>query len=586
MTLRSRLTLAALATVLVVGVAAADPAFHVTPLESGVRVEIEGSYPGAYYSVSRASDPDREWRTLSNGDVLCIGACYAYDMAVEPGRTYWYRFDLLTSAGAMSFGPYSMTIPVPPPIAASVTPNPGSGPVRIDLRLAGAAVVSRWLPGFAACRGTAGSTDARRRRVCTCCASAPPTAARPPSAWRASASPLAHRRAERCAGCTTAGPGRAGCTIAAARRVRLSGSTGALCYARYVPDRVSLRPHPRPMHLAPLPVPGTGPRRFGGSSFTMQRRTIDFRELLERVLPLDRLPALERLQVQRALDGNAAAAIEQAALHALERLAGEGVLRRLATTDAGPGMVRRYQPPGGMAIITVELPQPVERDGVLAWPRASLPVGAATGIEQVRRLVRLDDPAFLDHLLSRDTRTAQLQQLDLAGRELLRAQSVRFHASEPAGDPNAVANVLDPVLIAQAIASPAQLLFVPDVARNPRIAGEALRLGVGSLVVCAVPSGSGLPHGAIEVRAALAGYTPDDLARVALLADAFGAVLDRAVRIERLAFVDRGTGSFNRAYFEVEAQNEIARATRDGASLALCIVDVDDFKTFNSAFGY
>jgi diguanylate cyclase (GGDEF)-like protein len=318
----------------------------------------------------------------------------------------------------------------------------------------------------------------------------------------------------------------------------------------------------------------------------MQRRTIDFRELLERVLPLDQLPALERLQVQRALDGNAAAAIEQAALHALERLAGDGVLRRLPAADASPGMVRRYQPPGGMAIITVELPQPVERDGVLAWPRASLPVGAATGIEQVRRLVRLDDPAFLDHLLSRDTRTAQLQQLDLAGRELLRAQSVCFHAAEPAGDPNAASGVLDPVLIAQAIASPAQLLFVPDVARNPRIAAEALRLGVGSLVVCAVPSGSGPPHGAIEVRAALVGYTPDDLARVALLADAFGAVLDRAVRIERLAFVDRGTGSFNRAYFEVEAQNEIARATRDGASLALCIVDVDDFKTFNSAFGY
>jgi hypothetical protein len=139
MTLRSRLTLTALATVLVVRLAAADPAFHVTPLESGVRVEIEGSYPGAYYSVSRANDPAGEWRALSNGDVLCIGACYAYDMAVEPGGTYWYRFDLLTTDGAVSFGPYPLTIPVPPPIAASVTPNPGSGPVRIDLRLTGAA---------------------------------------------------------------------------------------------------------------------------------------------------------------------------------------------------------------------------------------------------------------------------------------------------------------------------------------------------------------------------------------------------------------------------------------------------------------
>lgn len=317
----------------------------------------------------------------------------------------------------------------------------------------------------------------------------------------------------------------------------------------------------------------------------MQRRTIDFRELLERVLPLDRLPALERLQVQRALDGGGPNAIEQAALLALERLAGDGVLRRLPAADGGSGLVRRYQPPGGMAIVTVELPHPVESDGVLAWPRASLPVGAATGIEQVRRLVRLDDPAFLDHLLSRDTRTAQIQQLDLAGRELLRALSVRFHAAEQSA--NGASGAMDGGLIRRAIANPSQVLFVPDVVRMPVIAPEALRLGIGSLVVCAVPSSSGAPHGAIEVRALMAsGYTPDDLARVALLADAFGAVLDRAVRIERLAFVDPATQSFNRAYFEVEAQNEIARATRDGASLALCIVDVDDFKAFNSSFGY
>jgi hypothetical protein len=42
----------------------------------------------------------------------------------------------------VSFGPYAATIPVPPPIAARVTPNPGSGPVRIDLQLAGAAFVA------------------------------------------------------------------------------------------------------------------------------------------------------------------------------------------------------------------------------------------------------------------------------------------------------------------------------------------------------------------------------------------------------------------------------------------------------------
>jgi hypothetical protein len=138
-TLRSRLALATFATMLVARLALANPAFVATPVDAGLRVEITGSYSGAWYTVSRASDPDGTWRTLSTSDVLCTGTCYAYDVAIEPGHTYWYRFDLDTANGRVSFGPYATTIPVPPRIAAAVTPNPGSGPVRIDLQLAGAA---------------------------------------------------------------------------------------------------------------------------------------------------------------------------------------------------------------------------------------------------------------------------------------------------------------------------------------------------------------------------------------------------------------------------------------------------------------
>jgi hypothetical protein len=142
--LRSRLALVALATLLAVRLAAAEPAFQLTQLETGVRVEIAGSYSGAMYSVWRAADPLGEYRRLAPaGDVLCIGACYAYDIAALPGNTYWYRFDLTTADGmSVSFGPYSATVPAPPPIAVKITPNPGSGPVRIDLQLARAARVT------------------------------------------------------------------------------------------------------------------------------------------------------------------------------------------------------------------------------------------------------------------------------------------------------------------------------------------------------------------------------------------------------------------------------------------------------------
>ena len=57
-------------------------------------------------------------------------------------------------------------------------------------------------------------------------------------------------------------------------------------------------------------------------------------------------------------------------------------------------------------------------------------------------------------------------------------------------------------------------------------------------------------------------------------------------QLNQLVFVDPLTGSYNRSYFELQARNEIARAQREEESMALCIADVDNFKAFNSTYGY
>ena len=51
-------------------------------------------------------------------------------------------------------------------------------------------------------------------------------------------------------------------------------------------------------------------------------------------------------------------------------------------------------------------------------------------------------------------------------------------------------------------------------------------------------------------------------------------------------FVDPLTTAYNRPYYDLQIRNEIARAQREQSSLALMICDIDDFKSFNTSFGY
>src|SRR2546425_9168378 len=158
----------------------------------------------------------------------------------------------------------------------------------------------------------------------------------------------------------------------------------------------------------------------------MPQEHIDFRGLLERVLPLDALPAAERARVQRALATGVSEQIEQAALLALAQLERHGAVSRLPSNQACGSGVVRYQARDRLDIITLRLPQPEERDGVRLVPRASLPAQAQTALVHVRRLLRLDEPLFSSDPRTGDPRAALLDQLDQIGRELLGVAELRF----------------------------------------------------------------------------------------------------------------------------------------------------------------
>ncbi len=316
----------------------------------------------------------------------------------------------------------------------------------------------------------------------------------------------------------------------------------------------------------------------------MPQEHIDFRSLLERVLPLDALPAAERAQIQRALTTGVSEQIEQAALLALAQLERHGAVSRLPSIPACGSSVVRYQARDRLDIITLRLPEPQERDGVRLVPRASLPAQAQTTLVQVRRLLRLDEPLFSSDPRTGDPRAALLDQLDQIGRELLGVAEMRFVPAN--GGPASIAPMND-AWLSDALVHPTVLFYCADTTATAALRGTPLRSGVRSFVLAAVaPSGSA-PLGVIEVRAAEPEpFGPEALALIALIADCCATALERATRIERLVFVDPLTGAYNRPYFDLQMRNEMARAQREGASMALCIADIDDFKAFNSRFGY
>ena len=309
----------------------------------------------------------------------------------------------------------------------------------------------------------------------------------------------------------------------------------------------------------------------------MTPSTTDFRDLLERVLPLDRLQDVSALAARQALRTGLARELESAGLMLLERFAPESRGRR------AEGSRNRETP---AAPTPLELPGPTERDGILLYPRAALPSRAPADLAQVRRLLHMEDLALLSDPRSSQAREALYGHLAQAGHELIGAGALRLfplpeHETEQAAKP------LAPDLATEALVRPSLLFYCPDLERSRRLVQRGRGGGARALALTAVLAGDRTPIGLLEViTAEPAPFRPEDLARIALFADFCGTVLERAARLEKLVFVDSMTSVYNRAYFELQARNEVARAMREQASVALCIADIDDFKAVNTAYGY
>ncbi len=324
----------------------------------------------------------------------------------------------------------------------------------------------------------------------------------------------------------------------------------------------------------------------------MKRHPLSFRALLQGVLPLDALPAFDRERARVALLGGDERRIERVTLDALDRLTELGHYTRLPDRLEPPDRVVRFQHREDNKVIALRFAAPMLPAGIVALPRALVTISGQAPLERVRRLLRLD------HMIAENGAGLPSGTTDLVARlhasalELLDCDQACFFPAEvdpsvlvPYAPPPGEVDLLGRWSSASGNAD--SMFACHDAAQVPELRAPAARAGARSIASVRVRGTSGALDGALEVRAAEAGFfTPERLSLLALLAETFAGIADQAARLQRLVFVDALTGVSNSAFFRHALDNEVARAARDGKSMALVIADIDDFKKFNTLYGY
>jgi diguanylate cyclase (GGDEF)-like protein len=174
-----------------------------------------------------------------------------------------------------------------------------------------------------------------------------------------------------------------------------------------------------------------------------------------------------------------------------------------------------------------------------------------------------------------------VQRLERALQELVPAASASFYAQEmPPGE-----DWPEPLPVNGFPALPESLdtlsrrrdhlLLFPDLGKD----GSLLLLGLGD--------GSIGWRGVVVLRHPQREYfSAERTALAGLVVQHFQNLLSTSIRLQGIIFYDFLTGIYNRSYFEEQLEREVAVADRRGHSIALLIIDIDDFKAFNTRYGY
>lgn len=239
--------------------------------------------------------------------------------------------------------------------------------------------------------------------------------------------------------------------------------------------------------------------------------------------------------------------------------------------------------------------------------RLNLPVGSpATGSSEVVSIPSADDLGLRlsweqARLLSEDLESLVLTDRVSSPRELihrlettvqaiLEVDSVRFlPMGAPSGefwrDVESASVGIPRQNLEELAQAGAEALYVRDLAQGATKPASRARTGCG--LYLGVRDEQRGWWAILEVRNACSdSLSPEKIALAAFLARHLRVLVGAAVRLQSMIFLDYLTGLYNRPYFEDQLEKQIVIAHRRHSSVALSIIDIDDFKSFNTAYGY
>jgi len=353
-----------------------------------------------------------------------------------------------------------------------------------------------------------------------------------------------------------------------------------------------------------------------------RRARVSSRELLQRLIPADRLDDDGRREYLRLLALDDDEARLRGAADLLDRLCEQGHLKRLSAGEANGAFRVSYRDLSTLDTISVTLPHAhVSDDGrhggsteaepdarraeaapedqadeagsvsLAAGPHAAPPAGSPLLPRSILEAVaassrRIDLASAMGYLydLLLDSvgcdRAAIYMSAGLSGSPAGRLSELeevfRWNESE----------LVSPRGLRSRVEEAGQVVSVPDLSESGRY-GRLLPADAHGALVVSPLRAEAYVYGTLEVWSERPhAFTSDEIAMVDFVAEFMGGLIKRRLEIEELIFVDQTSQIHNRRYFDEQLAREVERCRRTGNAMALLIADLDDFKSVNDTMGH